>query len=167
MGLSMLSRNFRGSRPPFGAKACVLALAALFGAPASAAPTGASVVHGQASFAQQGSVLTITNSNGAVINWQGFSIGSGETTRFVQPSSASSVLNRVVGPNPSTILGNLSSNGRVYLINPAGIMVGAGAKIDVAAFVASTLNIRTEDFLANRLNFQATPGAGAVRAANM
>ena len=159
----MPSGNFRSDRPPNRAKACVLAVAALFGTPAIAAPTAASVVHGQASFAQQGSVLTITNSNGAVINWQGFSIGSGETTRFVQPSSASSVLNRVVGPNPSSILGNLSSNGRVYLINPAGIMVGAGAKIDVAAFVASTLNIRTEDFLANRLNFQPTPGAGAVR----
>jgi len=115
----MLSGNFRSDRPPNRAKACVLAVAALFGTPAIAAPTAASVVHGQAIFAQQGSVLTITNSNGAVINWQGFSIGSGETTRFVQPSSASSVLNRVVGPNPSSILGNLSSNGRVYLINPA------------------------------------------------
>lgn len=163
MRTSTLFGNGFHARQQYAVKACALALVALFNAPAIAAPTGASVVHGQASFAQQGSVLTVTNSNGAVINWQAFSIGSGETTRFVQPSSASSVLNRVVGPDPSALLGNLSSNGRVYLINPAGIMVGAGARIDVAAFVASTLNLRDEDFLAKRLNFLATPGAGPVR----
>ena len=163
MRTSMLSGNCNHGDAPSRVNACVLALAALFGAPAIAAPTGANVVHGNASIVQQGNLQTITNSNGAVINWQSFSVGVGETTRFVQPSSASSVLNRVVGPDPSAILGNLSSNGRVYLINPAGILVGAGAKIDVAAFVASTLNIRNEDFLANRLNFQATPGAGTVR----
>lgn len=35
------------------------------------------VVAGQASFSTQGSALSVTNSPGAVINWQGFSIGVG------------------------------------------------------------------------------------------
>ena len=143
--------------------ACVLALALAFAVPAHANPTGAAVVAGQASIIHQGNLTTITNSNGAIINWQSFSIGRDETTRFVQPSSAASVLNRVVGPDPSTLLGRLQSNGRVFLINPAGILVGTGARIDVPAFVASTLNLRNEDFLANRLNFQANTGAGTVR----
>lgn len=143
--------------------ACAMALSAAFVSPAYANPAGAAVMAGQASVITQGKLTTVTNSNGAVINWQSFSIGRDEITRFVQPSASSSVLNRVVGNDPSSILGQLQSNGRVFLINPAGILVGAGARIDVGSFVASSLNLRTEDFLANRLNFQATPGAGLVR----
>src|SRR5476649_2278610 len=127
-------------------------------APAWSNPTAPQIVNGSATFAQAGNLLTVTNSNGAIINWNTFSIGANETTRFNQVSASSSVLNRVLANDPSVLLGTLSSNGRVWLVNPAGILVGAGARIDVAAFVASTLNIRNEDFLANRLNFQSTPG---------
>jgi hypothetical protein len=62
----------------------------------------------------------------------------------------------------SKIYGTLSSNGQVWLVNPAGIMVGPGGLVDTAVFVASTLKVRPEDFLAGRLNFQATAGAGDV-----
>ncbi|MDP3244440.1 MAG: filamentous hemagglutinin N-terminal domain-containing protein, partial [bacterium] len=94
--------------------------------------TDPTVVEGQASFSTQGSTLSITNSPGAIINWQGFSIGVSEITRFIQQNAASSVLNRVIGPDPSVILGTLTSNGRIFLINPSGILVGQGARIDVA-----------------------------------
>lgn len=147
-------------RPIFKAKLVVAAVAACFATVAQSNPVGPAIVNGTASFAQQGSTLTITNSNGAIINWQGFSINANETTRFIQPSASSTVLNRVVTQDPSTLLGSLQSNGRVFLINTAGIMVGQGARIDVAGFVASTLNISDQDFLANRLNFSATPNAG-------
>ena len=129
---------------------------------ALANPTAPTVVNGVVSFNQAGNLLTVTNSNGAVIHWNTFSIASGETTRFIQPSAASSVLNRVLGGDPSAIYGTLSSNGRVWLVNPAGILVGPGGRVDVAGFVASTLNVSTADFLANRLTFNATPGAGNV-----
>jgi hypothetical protein len=56
----------------------------------------------------------------------------------------------------------LSSNGRVWLVKPACIMVGPSGRIDVAGFVASTLHVSTADFLANKLDFNATPGAGNV-----
>ena len=69
----------------------------------------------------------------------------------------------MIANNPSVLLGTLSSNGQVWLINPAGIMVGQGATIDVAGFVASTLKVDTADFLAGRLNFGATPNAGSVQ----
>ena len=85
-------------------------------------------------------------------------IKAGETTHFAQPSVSSAVLNRVLS-DPSAIYGTLSSNGRIWLINPAGIMVGAGGRIDTAGFVASTLNIRNEDFLAGRKLFENPPGA--------
>ena len=131
-------------------------------APAWANPTGPQVVNGTASFAQAGKLLTVTNTPGSIINWNSFSIAAGETTRFNQASAASSVLNRVVANDPSVLLGTLSSNGKVWLVNPAGILVGQGAKVDVGGFIASTLNVRNEDFLAGRLNFQATPNAGKV-----
>ncbi len=142
----------------------VVAISACFAAaPAWSNPTAPQVVNGSASFNQAGKLLTVTNSNGAIINWNSFSIGAGETTRFNQASAASSVLNRVIANDPSVLLGTLSSNGRVWLVNPAGIMVGQGARIDVARFIASTLNVRNEDFLAGRLNFGATPNAGSIR----
>jgi filamentous hemagglutinin family protein len=141
----------------------VVAVSACFAsAPAWSNPTAPQVVNGAASFNQAGKLLTVTNSNGAIINWNTFSIGANETTRFNQTSAASSVLNRVLANDPSVLLGTLSSNGRVWLVNPAGIMVGQGARIDVAGFIASTLNVRNEDFLAGRLNFQATPNAGKI-----
>lgn len=129
---------------------------------AYANPGGATVVHGSAQFAMPGAnTLEITNSANAIINWQSFGIGQGEITRFIQPSADSAVLNRVTGANVSELLGNLSSNGRVFLINPHGIVVGENAVIDVAGFVASTLNLGDEDFLNGRFDFQGE-NAGAL-----
>ena len=96
-----------------------------------ALPAGQQVVNGQAAFNTQGNNLTITNSPNAIINWQGFSINTNEAVRFIQQSSSSAVLNRVIGQDPSRILGLLQSNGRVFLINPNGILFGQGARIDV------------------------------------
>ncbi|MEO8441939.1 MAG: filamentous hemagglutinin N-terminal domain-containing protein, partial [Betaproteobacteria bacterium] len=125
-------------------------------------PVGPVVVNGQAKFARNGSQLAITNTPGAIINWQQFSIGASETTRFIQQSAASSVLNRVVGVDPTVLLGTLQSNGRVFLINPNGILFGAGSRIDVAGLVASTLNLSNADFLAGRMNFTGDPARAAA-----
>ena len=129
---------------------------------ALANPTGRAVVNGTASFQQTGNLLQITNSPNAIINWQSFSIGASEITRFLQQSASSAVLNRVITQNPSAILGALQSNGRVFLINPNGILFGAGAQVDVAGLVASSLNLSNADFLAGRLKFTEVPGAGSV-----
>jgi len=124
-------------------------------------PVNPTVVNGAATFNQAGNVLTVTNSNGAIINWNKFSIQAGETTHFAQTSASSSVLNRVLN-DPTAIYGTLSSNGRVWLVNPAGIMVGPGGKVDVAGFVASTLNISNADFLAGRSVFISDGSASNV-----
>jgi len=146
----------------FLAKVLALSIYAVFSAPTFALPTDPTVVNGTATFNQAGNVLTVTNSAGAIINWQTFNIGAGETTRFIQSSASSAVLNQVVTNTPSALYGTLSSNGIVWLVNQAGIMVGPGAVIDTAGFVASTLKIRPEDFLAGQLHFQATAGAADV-----
>ncbi len=140
-----------------------LLLAACYCATGSAAPTLPQVVAGQATFNQQGNVFSITNTPGAIINWQSFNIGAGEVTRFIQQSADSAVLNRVLGQDPTKILGALQSNGKVFLINPNGILFGQGARVDVNGLVASTLNISDADFQAGRKRFQAGTVAGSVR----
>ena len=59
---------------------------------AFANPTGPTVVNGQVTFNQQGNLLQITNSPNSIINWQSFSIGANEITRFLQQSASSAVL---------------------------------------------------------------------------
>jgi len=155
---------------PLKPKLIALSVAAAFAfsvEQAAANPTGPAVVSGSATFATQGNALNITNSANAIINWQGFSINANEITRFIQPSQLSAVLNRVVGAGgtipQSVINGVLTSNGHVYLLNPSGIIIGAGARIDVAGLVASSLDLSNEDFLAGKLKFSEVPGAGAVQ----
>jgi filamentous hemagglutinin family protein len=125
---------------------------------ASQLPTGGTVSSGSASFNVQGNVLTVTNSSGAVINWQDFSIGSGATTNFVQPSTSSVVLNRVVGQNASNIGGTLSSNGRVFLTNPNGALFTSGAQVNTAGFTVTTSTISNAEFLAGS-NGSTGPGS--------
>lgn len=132
------------------------------GGAALANPTGAEVVHGDVSIsAPDPFTLEITNSPSAIINWQDFSIGEGEITRFIQQNSDSAVLNQVVGNNLSEIYGTLSSNGRVFLINPNGIVFGESAIIDTAGLIASSLNLDNQDFLDGKFNFSGE-NAGAV-----
>lgn len=139
-------------------------IAGCFGCGAALAnPAGQQVVNGQVSVVNQGNTLTVTNSPGSIINWQSFSINANETTRFIQQNSASSVLNRITGQDPSQILGALQSNGRVFLINPNGILFGSGARVDVNGLIASTLNLSNEDFLAGKLNFKSGLVAGNIQ----
>ena len=169
-----LGRRLRaagGERPANGWSLRLLAASiAAIGTPAGlmANPQGAQVVQGTATLTEKDKILTVTTSNGAVIHWNQFNIAAGETTRFVQPSVSSQVLNRVLSGAPSQILGSLQSNGRVYLINPSGVAFGKGAQVDVGALAVSTLKLSDEDFKAGRMNFGAVgaggnPLAGAVR----
>src|SRR5688572_9703351 len=96
----------------------------------------------------------------AILNWNSFSIAADEAVHFMQPSVNSIALNRVVGTDPSVILGRLQSNGRIFLLNPNGILFGAGAQIDVGGLLATTLKIRDDDFMAGRYLFAQDPLKG-------
>lgn len=146
----------------FRLKAAAVAVALCFAPPGWANPVGGTVVSGSASISSNGAVLTVTNTPGTVLNWQQFNIAAGETTRFVQQSAQSTVLNRVVTNNPSQIFGTLSSNGQVYLINPSGILFGVGSVVDVNGLIASTLNISNADFLLGRHNFSGNNGTSVL-----
>ena len=55
------------------------------------------------------------------------------------------------------ILGQLQANGRVWLINPNGILFGAGSVVNVGGLLASTLRITDNDFLSGKYAFQQDP----------
>jgi filamentous hemagglutinin family protein len=129
---------------------------------AAANPTGMQVVAGKVTTVTSGNQLLITNSPGSILNWQSFSIMPGELTRFIQQSASSAVLNRITGQSPSQILGALQSNGKVFLINPNGIVFGAGSRVDVNGLVASSLDLSDADFLAGHLKFSSTRATGNV-----
>ncbi|MBL9159095.1 MAG: filamentous hemagglutinin N-terminal domain-containing protein [Verrucomicrobiales bacterium] len=141
-----------------------LALGSLHPQVLRANPSGGAVAAGSAGISSHGSTLTITQgSNRAIINWQDFSISAGETTRFIQPSSSSAMLNRVIGGNPSQIHGRLQANGQVYLINPNGILVGPGGVVDTGGFLASTLDLSDDEFLrGGDLRFSGNSNASVI-----
>jgi filamentous hemagglutinin family protein len=132
------------------------ALLALGAAPAAGGPAGGTVVGGSATIQGQGGPAVIVNqsSNSAIVNWNTFNIGVNESVRFNQPSTSSVVLNRVTGGlGPSEILGTLTANGRVFVINRDGILFGPSAVVNTAGFLATTHDIKNSDFMAGRYNF--------------
>jgi len=107
-----------------------LALVGAMAMPAALAqslPSGYTVVNGDPTIGSVGTQMTVTQTTkGAIIDWGSFNIGAGYGVTFDQQFGASSVtLNRVVGFGYSTsasqIDGTLTSNGNVFIINPAGI----------------------------------------------
>ena len=127
-----------------------------------AAPTGGQVNAGSGKISQTGPAVTIEQSSPHLsINWQSFSIGAAESVVFRQPSAQAIALNRILGQDPSVILGKLSANGQVFLLNPNGVLFGPGAHVDVGGIVASTLGLSDADFLAGRYTLSGS-GSGSV-----
>ncbi|HXD00957.1 MAG TPA: filamentous hemagglutinin N-terminal domain-containing protein [Verrucomicrobiae bacterium] len=109
-------------------------------------PAGLSVASGSASAVASGAQLNVTASSGAVLNWQSFNIGSGETTIFQQPSVTSVVFNQINDKNPSQIWGSLQANGIVVLENQSGFYFGPNAVVRAPGFVATTAALTPRDF---------------------
>jgi trimeric autotransporter adhesin len=128
---------------------------------ALATPEIASVTRGNVSVAQQGTLTQITASNGSIINYNSFNIPRGTTVQFIQPSATSRVLNRINSGSPSRIDGTLTANGRVYLVNPSGVIFGRNSVVNAAAVYASSGNITDSDFTAGRDRF-ITSGGGVI-----
>lgn len=105
------------------------------------------VTSGRANYVINGNVGTINQqSDRAILNWQSFNIGSGNTVNFQQPSASSAALNRIFQNDPSRIFGALNANGQVFLINQNGIVFGQGAQVNTGALTASTLNVADDIF---------------------
>ncbi|MEL7447964.1 MAG: filamentous hemagglutinin N-terminal domain-containing protein, partial [Pseudomonadota bacterium] len=113
------------------------------------------VTSGEAAATISGNRLTVNQaSDRAILNWASFNVGANGEVVFQQPSATSVALNRIFQQDPSAILGAVSANGQVYLINPNGLVFGEGARVNVQSMIASTLELDDELF----------NGVGVVRA---
>ena len=158
-GISQPRGKARFAAGIFVAAILVSFLAFSFFAPsAHGNPSGGTVTGGSANIVTSGNTLNIDQSTQrAVIDWRSFNIAPTETTKFNQPSSSSVTLNRINDPDPSQILGTLTANGNVILINPNGVFFGPGSQVDVNGLIATAANISNADFMAGNMNF-AIPG---------
>ncbi|NBV19941.1 YDG domain-containing protein, partial [Janthinobacterium sp.] len=151
-----------GGGAHFALTSMAAALMLGYGSLALAGPAGGTVVAGQATInGTPGNTVIHQGSQNAVINWAQFNIGKGESVQFQQPNSNAVALNRVLGSDGTTILGNLSANGKVFIVNPNGVLFGQGASVNTAGLVASTLDISNSDFMAGKYQFSGN-GTGKV-----
>ncbi len=153
-----ISKNFR---KVYNAVIFITILSFITTPTAFSLPGGATVQNGNIIITNpDGSTMNINQmSEQAIIDWIRFCIAHGETVNFIQPNSNSIVLNRITGGSISEIFGALNANGKVWLLNPSGIVFGPSAKINAAGFLASTLNITNEDFLNRAYVFTKSPGS--------
>ncbi|WP_431018791.1 GLUG motif-containing protein [Burkholderia cepacia] len=175
-GWCAVSETARRRGKTGGGKRLLAAGVSLLGLAATSAyalPTGGAVASGKADIAMSadGKTMSINQHTDKLItNWQDFSVAGGERVSFKQPDVKSIALNRVIGTNGSQIHGQIDANGKVFVVNPNGVVFGAGAQVNVGGLVASTKDISDKDFLAGTYRFSGTSGhsvenAGTIAAA--
>ncbi len=148
-----------------GGAALVLLSALTLGTPQAHAANAAdaSVSSGTGTVATQGNTTTINQvSQRLAIDWTQLSTRANEALVFNQPNASAIALNRITGSSPSEFLGSLTANGQVFILNPNGVLFGAGAQVNVGGLVASTLSMSNADFQADNLVFS-NSGTGATR----
>jgi filamentous hemagglutinin family protein len=117
-------------------------------------PQGAEVKAGHAECSGDAMSVEIRASDKSIIEYQSFNIQEGEKVTFIQPNRSATVLNRVIGNDPSSIWGQLEANGKVFLVNRNGIYFSPSARVNVGSLIASTLDISDQNFLEERYLFQ-------------
>ncbi|QSN64966.1 filamentous hemagglutinin N-terminal domain-containing protein (plasmid) [Caballeronia sp. M1242] len=116
---------------------------------AQALPTGGQVTAGQASISQNSNTMTINQgTQRAVIDWNSFNVGAGNTVQFNQPNAQSQALNRVTSGGASNIQGSLLANGQVLIQNANGVLFGKGSVVNVGSLLATTKAINPDAFMA-------------------
>ncbi len=125
----------------------------------SAAPQEPAIRAGSASISTGSSTVINQSTSSLAIDWQSFDLAAGESVRFNQPSPGSVALNRVISGNPTSIFGRIDANGRVILVNSAGILFGAGSQVNTGAFIASTLELDETTLATDRLRFVGAGGS--------
>lgn len=150
-------------RRRLSAAALLFCLAVRWAVPAHALPAGMSVEGGSVEHdhSTPGILHLHVHSEKAVLGFSSFDIASGETVEVHHHylTGDPSVLSRVFNGLATRIGGRFLSNGQFILVNPSGILFDGAAEIQaMGGFIASTLDLTNEDFLAGRLHFQQMEG---------
>ncbi|WP_114393883.1 MBG domain-containing protein [Oleisolibacter albus] len=144
-------------------------LVALAGPALAQGPTGESVASGTVSVSRDATLTRIDQtSQRALVNWTSFDTDAAHTVQVSQPSADALLVNRVHGSGTATTFnGTLTANGQVVLLNDAGVLIGADARINTAGFLATTTDVDMSSFASGPVSFN-TPstvvGAGVVNA---
>ena len=156
------AENARGHGKSRRARVLTATALSLSLALAHSAPQDAKVVAGTATVTRSGATTTVQQASPtALLNWSSFNVAAQESVNFVQPGAAAIAVNRIADVSGSQILGRLSANGQVWLINPNGVMFGPGARVDVGGLVASTLDVSEGSLGNSQRSFQGA-GKGSV-----
>jgi len=146
--------------------AAALALAGVsWGMPSAyaASAADAAVSAGSGHISTVGNTTTINQaSQRLAIDWTSLSTRANEALVFSQPNAQAIALNRIIGSSPSELLGSLTANGQVFILNPNGVLFGAGSQVNVGGLVASTLSMSNADFMAGNHVFSNNGAAGSV-----
>lgn len=114
----------------------------------NALPSDGTVMAGDVSldYAATNELHIYQQTDRGVINWDSFNTGRNSLTQFHQPSSSSLTVNRVIGNgDPTQILGRLSANGRLLVLDRNGVIFGQGSQVDVGGIIVSTGDIQTNN----------------------
>ncbi|MCR4267287.1 YDG domain-containing protein [Nitratireductor sp. ZSWI3] len=128
-------------------------------------PSGGEFTAGNGTISASGPRMDIRQTTqSGIISWNGFSVGSGNRVHFDNGNGAT--LNRVTGNVSSRIDGSLTATGSVFLVNPAGVVVGGGGMVATGgSFAASTHDVTDTDFLnGGGTTFSGTSTAEVVNA---
>lgn len=155
------SENARSGGKASGLKAISATVLAVISFSAYALPEGGQVTSGSAEIKPVvDNTLTIVQQSAKTsISWQKFSTTSAESIVFNQPNSQSIALNRVIGTEGSTLLGKITANGQVWLLNPNGVLFGSGATVNVGGLLATSLFISDKDFTDGKTTFSGSGGS--------
>ncbi len=99
-----------------------------------------------------GTQMQVQQSNArSIVNWNQFSVANGHSVEFQQLNPQSILVNRVVGSGlqngltQSIINGTVTANGQIWLLNPAGTLIGPSGTISAHGFMATTRQMQTPD----------------------
>ena len=98
----------------------------------------------------------------AIIDWESFDLDPQDRFLVFQPTDDSWLLNRVNGGTVSTILGEIQANGGLVLVNPNGITLGNGSRINAGSLIMTTTDISDENFINRNFVFD-RPGSPLAR----
>jgi filamentous hemagglutinin family protein len=100
----------------------------------------------------------------AIINFTSFGIPNGAVVEFLMNPNMR-VLNRVLGDFPTEINGQLLASGQIFIVNPAGVFIGANGVVNVGSLYAAAGDISDAAFDSG--NFQFTNVRGEISNAGL
>jgi filamentous hemagglutinin family protein len=129
-----------------------------------ASPQGGVITSGSGNIQSIDAQTTVVNqqSQSLSINWQSLNLAADEALQFNQPGRESVALNHILDQRPSEIFGQINANGRVFLMNPNGIVFGETARINVGALVAGSFQLDFESLNQDSSSYNLLIGDGLV-----